>query len=139
MIPTAGTQRSAEGISRTSAATTSLTYSQGNGEKPLGRDWQVVPKCHCGRRILALVQIAQPRRSLLPMESWGPTVIELNDIGDFFRRRHFDREVIILCVHWFQQCKLSSCDLVELMSDRGYAQCAYYQPRCAEGNAPEFI
>jgi hypothetical protein len=53
MIPTKGLQRYTEGESRTSTASTSLTYSPGNGEQPLGRDWQVVPKCHCGWRICA--------------------------------------------------------------------------------------
>jgi transposase-like protein len=38
---------------------------------------------------------------------------------DLFKGRHFDREVIVLCVRWYLSYKLSSRDLVEMMSDRG--------------------
>ena len=34
-------------------------------------------------------------------------MIELNSIEDLFRRRHFDREVIILCVRWYLCYKVS--------------------------------
>jgi transposase-like protein len=33
--------------------------------------------------------------------------------------RRFDREVIVLCVRWYLSYKLSSRDLVEMMSERG--------------------
>src|SRR5438270_276862 len=36
-----------------------------------------------------------------------------------FKGRHFDREVIVLCVRWYLSYKLSSRDLVEMMSERG--------------------
>jgi transposase-like protein len=36
-----------------------------------------------------------------------------------FARRHFDREVIILCVRWYLRYKLSFRDLVEMMAERG--------------------
>jgi transposase-like protein len=36
-----------------------------------------------------------------------------------FKRRHFDRLVIILCVRWYVRYKLSYRDLVELMAERG--------------------
>jgi transposase-like protein len=38
---------------------------------------------------------------------------------DLFRRRHFDREVIILCVRWYLRFKLSFRDLVEIMEECG--------------------
>jgi len=38
-----------------------------------------------------------------------------------FKRRHFDRLVIILCVRWYVKYKLSYRDLVELMAERGLA------------------
>jgi putative transposase len=44
---------------------------------------------------------------------------ELNSIEELFRGRHFDREVIILCVRWYLRYKLSFRDLVEMMSERG--------------------
>jgi transposase-like protein len=36
-----------------------------------------------------------------------------------FEGRHFDREVIILCVRWYLRFKLSLRDLVEIMAERG--------------------
>ena len=44
---------------------------------------------------------------------------ELDSIEKSFRGRHFDREVIILCVRWYLRYKLSFRDLVEMMSERG--------------------
>jgi len=38
---------------------------------------------------------------------------------DLFKGRHFDRQVIILCVRWYLGYKLSSRDLVEMMGERG--------------------
>jgi transposase-like protein len=46
-------------------------------------------------------------------------VSELDSIEELFRRRHFDREVIILSVRWYLRNKLSSRDLVEMTSERG--------------------
>ncbi len=41
------------------------------------------------------------------------------DLEDLFRGRHFEREVIILCVRWYLRFKLSFRDLVEMMEERG--------------------
>jgi hypothetical protein len=38
---------------------------------------------------------------------------------DLFVGRHFDREVIVLCVRWYLRFKLSYRDLVEMMAERG--------------------
>ena len=38
------------------------------------------------------------------------------DIDDLFQGRHFDREIIILCVRWYLRFKLSFRDLVEMMA-----------------------
>jgi transposase-like protein len=35
-----------------------------------------------------------------------------------FAGRHFDREVILLCVRWYLRYKLSLRDLVEMMAER---------------------
>ena len=40
-------------------------------------------------------------------------------IADLFKGRHFDREIIILCVRWYLRFKLSFRDLVEMMAERG--------------------
>jgi transposase-like protein len=36
-----------------------------------------------------------------------------------FKGRHFEREIIILCVQWYLRFKLSLHDLVEMMAERG--------------------
>jgi len=38
---------------------------------------------------------------------------------DLFKGRHFDREIIVLCVRWYLTYKLSSRDLVQMMAERG--------------------
>ncbi|SAL59226.1 integrase catalytic region [Caballeronia humi] len=44
---------------------------------------------------------------------------KLKDIDGLFNGRHFDREVIILCVRWNLRYKLSFRDLAEMMAERG--------------------
>jgi transposase-like protein len=44
---------------------------------------------------------------------------EMVDIDRLFNGRHFDREVIVLCVLWYLRYKLSLRDLVEIMAERG--------------------
>jgi transposase-like protein len=43
---------------------------------------------------------------------------KLGSIEELFAGRHFDREVIILCVRWYLRYKLSFRDLVEMMAER---------------------
>jgi hypothetical protein len=38
-----------------------------------------------------------------------------------FKGRHLDQEIIVLCVRWYLKYKLSSRDLVQMMSERGVA------------------
>jgi transposase-like protein len=40
-------------------------------------------------------------------------------MGELFEGRHFDREVIILCVRRYLRFKLSLRDLVEIIAERG--------------------
>ena len=40
-------------------------------------------------------------------------------LDELFEGRHFDREVIVLCVRWYLRFKLSFRDLVEMMAERG--------------------
>jgi transposase-like protein len=37
-------------------------------------------------------------------------------LDGLFAGRHFDREIIILCVRWYLRFKLSFRDLVEMMA-----------------------
>ena len=39
---------------------------------------------------------------------------KLKSVEELFEGRHFDREVIILCVRWYLRFKLSLRDLVEM-------------------------
>jgi hypothetical protein len=40
------------------------------------------------------------------------------NVDDLFKGRHFDREIIVLCVRWYLRYKLSFRDLVEMMAER---------------------
>jgi transposase-like protein len=40
------------------------------------------------------------------------------NIDALFKGRHFDREIIVLCVRWYLRYKLSFRDLVEMMAER---------------------
>jgi transposase-like protein len=40
-------------------------------------------------------------------------------LEELFDGRHFDREIIVLCVRWYLRYKLSLRDLVEMMAERG--------------------
>jgi transposase-like protein len=40
-------------------------------------------------------------------------------IDDLFKGRHFDQDIIILCVRWYLRFKLNFWDLVEMMAERG--------------------
>ena len=39
-------------------------------------------------------------------------------LDELFKGRHFDREIIVLCVRWYLRFKLSFRDLVEMMAER---------------------
>ena len=54
---------------------------------------------------------------------------KLSSIEELFAGRHFDREVIILCVRWYLRYKLSFRDLVEMMAERGLSLA--HRPSCA--------
>src|ERR1700723_1533213 len=60
-------------------------------------------------------------------------------VDELFRGRHFDREVIILCVRWYLRYKLSFRDLVEMVSERGLHLAHTTILRWVQRYAPEFI
>jgi putative transposase len=55
-----------------------------------------------------------------------------------FASRHFDREIIILCVRWYLRFKLSFRDLVEMMAERGLPLAHTTIMRWVRHYAPEF-
>ena len=58
--------------------------------------------------------------------------------AELFEGRHFDREVIILCVRWYLRFKLSLRDLVEMMAERGLSIAHTTIMRWVQRYAPEF-
>ena len=60
------------------------------------------------------------------------------NVDDLFKGRHFDREIIVLCVRWYLRYKLSFRDLVEMMAERGLSLAHTTIMRWIQRNAPEF-
>ena len=65
-------------------------------------------------------------------------MVQLKSIDELFAGRHFDREVIILCVRWYLRFKLSFRDLVEMMAERGLSLAHTTIMRWVLHYAPEF-
>ena len=63
---------------------------------------------------------------------------ELKIVEKLFKGRHFDREVIILCVRWYLRFKVSLRDLVEMMAERGLSMAHTTIMRWVQRYAPEF-
>src|SRR6202163_1022711 len=59
-------------------------------------------------------------------------------VEELFKGRHFDREVVILCVRWYLRFKLSLRDLVEMMAERGLSMAHTTIMRWVQRYAPEF-
>ncbi len=55
-----------------------------------------------------------------------------------FKGRHFDREVVVLCVRWYLRFKLSYRDLVEMMAERGLSLAHTTIMRWVHSYVPEF-
>ena len=59
-------------------------------------------------------------------------------LDELFKGRHFDREVIVLCVRWYLRFKLSYRDLVEMMAERGLSLAHTTIMRWVHHYTPEF-
>src|SRR6202162_1045473 len=59
-------------------------------------------------------------------------------VDDFCKGRHFDREIIGLCVRWYLRYKLSFRDLVEMMAERGLSLAHTTIMRWIQRYVPEF-
>jgi transposase-like protein len=57
---------------------------------------------------------------------------------DLFKGRHFEQEIIILCVRWYLAFKLSSRDLVQMMAERGITLTHTTILRWVQRYVPEF-
>src|SRR6202030_34137 len=65
-------------------------------------------------------------------------MVELTSGSELFKGRQFDQEIIVLCVRWYLSFKLSSRDLVEMMSERGIALAHTTVLRWVQRYVPEF-
>jgi transposase-like protein len=63
---------------------------------------------------------------------------KLKTVEELFKGRHFDRDVVILCVRWYLRFKLSLRDLVEMMAERGLSMAHTTIMRWVQRYAPEF-
>jgi transposase-like protein len=59
-------------------------------------------------------------------------------IEELFKGRHFDRQIIVLCVSWYTSFKLSLRDLVIIMADRGISVTHTTILRWVQRYLPEF-
>jgi transposase-like protein len=57
---------------------------------------------------------------------------------ELFKGRHFDHEIIVLCVRWYLTFKLSSRDLVQMMAERGIVLAHTTILRWVQQYVPEF-
>ena len=64
---------------------------------------------------------------------------KLKDLEWLFSGRHFDREVIVLCVRRYLRYKLSLRDLVEMMAERGLSLAHTTILRWVKRYTPEFV
>lgn len=64
---------------------------------------------------------------------------KVQSLEELFGGRHFDREIIILCVRWYLRYKLSLRDLVEMMAERGLPLAHTTILRWVRRYTPEFV
>ena len=62
----------------------------------------------------------------------------LLSLDELFEGRHFDGEIIVLCVRWYLRFKLSFRDLVEMIAERNLSMAHTTIMRWVHRYAPEF-
>ena len=67
---------------------------------------------------------------------WG--VSRFVSVEELFAGRHFDAEIVVLCVRWYLSFKLSYLDLVSMMSERGIGLAHTTILRWVQHYTPEF-
>ena len=100
----------------------------------------VADPCHGAADVAesALVQRQDLARYDVGRAAGGMGMGKLMGVEQLFEGRHFDREVIILCVRWYLRFKLSLRDLVEMMAERGLSLAHTTIMRWVWRYAPEF-
>jgi hypothetical protein len=87
----------------------------------------------------APVQIGGADRLSSGFDEREQAMSKLTDIDRLFNGRHFDREVIVVCVRWYLRYKLSLRDLVEIMAERGLSLAHTTIMRWVKRFTPEFL
>jgi transposase-like protein len=64
---------------------------------------------------------------------------KMKNLEELSAGRHFDREVIILCIRWHLRYKLSLPDLVEMMAERALSLARTAILRRVKCYTPEFV
>ena len=59
-------------------------------------------------------------------------------VEELFKGRHFDQEIVVLCIRWYLTFKLSFRDLVAMMSERGIGMAHTTILRWVHHYSPEF-
>ena len=59
-------------------------------------------------------------------------------VEELFKGRHFDREIVVLCVRWYLSFKLSYRDLVAMMGERGLGMAHTTILRWVQHYTPKF-
>ena len=86
---------------------------------------------------LALVQTGEAGHICRKL-AFGESETQMLSMDDLFKGRHFDREIIILCVRWYLRFKLSFRDLVEMIAERGISLAHTTIMRWIQRYVPEF-
>ena len=60
-------------------------------------------------------------------------------VEELFKGRHFDREIVVLCVRWYMDYKLSYRDLVRMMAERALGLAHTTIMRWVHHYGPEFV
>jgi transposase-like protein len=64
---------------------------------------------------------------------------KLKSLEELFGGRHFDREIVVLCVRWYLRYRLSLRDLLEMMAERGLSLAHTTIMRWVKRFTPEFV
>ena len=92
------------------------------------------------RRARVLVQIGSGEWvKVARLTNWWPVMSKRKGLEELFDGRHFDREIIVLCVRWYLRYKLSLRDLVEMMAERGLSLAHTTIMRWVKRFTPEFV
>jgi transposase-like protein len=63
----------------------------------------------------------------------------MKNLAELSKGRHYEREIIVLCVGWYLRFKLSFRDLVDMMAERGLNLAHTTILRWVQRLAPEFV